>query len=54
MIRPHPDAMARPETTLEEGLRRYAPREFEGRRVAISDFVVSLLLTGLRRSGAGR
>ncbi|HET7717150.1 MAG TPA: hypothetical protein VFK86_16120 [Bauldia sp.] len=31
------------ETPLEEGLRRYAPKDDE-RRVRVSDFIVSLLL----------
>jgi hypothetical protein len=31
------------ETPLEEGLRRYAPRD-AARRVAIADFIVALLL----------
>lgn len=31
------------ETPLEEGLRRYAPRQAEARRVAVSDFLISLL-----------
>jgi hypothetical protein len=32
------------ETVLEEGLRRYAPKRRDARNVAISDFLVSLLL----------
>jgi hypothetical protein len=38
------------ETPLEEGLRRFAPKEAEARRIAISDFVVSLLMLNHRRS----
>ena len=32
------------ETPLEASLRRFAPKEAEARRVAISDFIVSLLM----------
>ena len=39
------------ETPLEKGLRRYAPKPGEGRRVAVSDFIVALLLVG-RRPGS--
>lgn len=38
------------ETPLEAGLRRFAPKEAEARRVAISDFIVSLLMMNHRRS----
>jgi hypothetical protein len=31
------------ETPLQEGLRRYAPKNAEARRVAVSDFLISLL-----------
>lgn len=33
----------RRETPLEEGLRRYAPKPAEARRIAVSDFIISLL-----------
>jgi hypothetical protein len=45
----HEDASRR-ETPLQEGLRRYAPKNGEGRRVAVSDFLISLLDI-YRRSG---
>jgi hypothetical protein len=38
----HRDAPRR-ETPLEEGLRRYAPKQAEARRGAVSDFLISLL-----------
>lgn len=31
------------ETPLEKGLRRYAPKQAEARRVAVSDFIIALL-----------
>jgi len=36
------------ETPLEEGLRRYAPKDGAERTVAVSDFIVSLLMMGGR------
>lgn len=32
------------ETPLEEGLHRFAPKEAEARRIAVSDFIVSMLM----------
>ena len=42
------------ETPLQEGLRRYAPRNGEGRRVAVSDFLLSLLEIYSRSGGNPR
>jgi hypothetical protein len=50
---PQRDASRR-ETPLEEGLRRYAPRNGEGRRVAVSDFLLSLLQIYTRSGGNPR
>ncbi len=52
MTNPNRNA-GRNETPLEEGLRRYAPRDVE-RRVAITDFIVSLLLPRPRGPGSAR
>jgi hypothetical protein len=49
----HRDA-SRHETPLEKGLRRYAPRNGEGRRVAVSDFILSLLEVYTRSGGNPR
>lgn len=44
----HHGRLAR-ETPLEAGLRRFAPKEAEARRIAIGDFIVSLLMMNHRR-----
>jgi len=54
MTNPSYDSRLRRETPLQEGLRRYAPREVEGRRVAVSDFVLSLLEIYTRSGGNPR
>lgn len=48
MTDPTSNATRLRETPLEEGLRRYAPGHGDARRVAISEFIVSLLLINRR------
>ena len=45
---------SRRETPLQEGLRRYAPKNGDGRRVAVSDFLISLLEIYSRSGGNPR
>ena len=42
------------ETPLEEGLRCYAPKDGAARRMAVSDFIVALLLPNERRPSPRR
>jgi hypothetical protein len=53
MTSSHKDASRRA-TPLQEGLRRYAPRNGDGRRVAVSDFLISLLEIYTRSGGNPR
>jgi hypothetical protein len=54
MTNPFHDNRLRRETPLEEGLRRYAPKNGEGRRVAVSQFILSLLEIYTRSGGNPR
>lgn len=54
MTNPSHDNRLHRETPLEEGLRRYAPRNGEGRRVAVSQFILSLLEIYTRSGGNPR
>jgi hypothetical protein len=54
MTNPPRNSRPHTETALEEGLRRYAPKDGEGRRVAVSDFLISLLGIYARPGGDPR
>ena len=48
MTTPSKHAAPARETPLEEGLRRYAPKQGAARRIAVSDFIISLLTISSR------